>query len=178
MSGKARSNKGRHMGGVHTLDDVRARCEEVGDCWEWQRAINSERVPQVHCNGMPRPARRVAWEMVNGPVPTGMVVTNRHSCKNFRCVNPAHSKAVAAKVVLTANLQGANNAARKAKIAATKRKQMGVGADVVAAVRADASATKASDLAIDLGVSEATIYKLRRQALAASPFAGLMRGVA
>lgn len=172
---RSKGTTGKHLGGVRTLDDIKSRVEEVGDCWEWQRAINSERVPQVYFDGLPRPARRVAWELVNGPVPAGMVITNRHSCKNFRCVNPAHSKAVPAAFVLTANVRGANNETRKARISATKRKQMGVGADVVAAVRADASATKASALALKLRVSERTIHKLRRQAFATSPFAGLMR---
>lgn len=33
-------------------------------------------------------AHRVAWELVNGPIPTGLVI--RHLCHNPLCCNPAH----------------------------------------------------------------------------------------
>jgi HNH endonuclease len=33
-------------------------------------------------------AHRVAWEIVNGPIPHGLLV--RHRCHNRLCINPAH----------------------------------------------------------------------------------------
>ncbi len=33
-------------------------------------------------------AHRIAWEIVNGPIPAGLVI--RHMCHNPQCVNPAH----------------------------------------------------------------------------------------
>lgn len=165
------STMGKHLGGVRTLADLKARCEEVGECWEWQRHINSCGVAQILFDGMTRPARRVAWVLVNGSVADGMRIT--HTCGNHRCINPAHSKQVTQKAILKRNMDGANHALRVARMAATKRKQMGVPAQVVSAVRAD-STTPAKEMAATLGVSTATIYKLRRQALAASPFGGLL----
>jgi len=165
------TTKGKHMGGVRTLADLKARCEEVGECWEWQRHINKFGVAQVRFDGMPSPARRVAWTLAIGAAANGMHIT--HTCGNFRCINPAHSKQVEQKFILKRNMDGANQALRVARMSATKRKQMGVPANVVAAVRANSTAP-AKDMAAQFGVSTATIYKLRRQALAASPFGGLM----
>lgn len=169
------STQGLHMGGVRTLADLKARCEEVGECWEWQRYINSNNTPHVRYQGKPMSARRVAWEMVNGPVPDGKRIA--YTCGNYRCICPAHSAAVTATAVLANNLANANEGLRRARIAATKRRQMGVSTAVVSAVKADAT-TLAATLASQLGVSEATVYKLRRQARAVSPWGGLMRGAA
>lgn len=165
------TTSGMCIGGVRTLDDLNARCEEVGDCWEWQRYINTGNVPQVRYEGVPSPARRVAWEMVNGPVPEGKVITN--TCSNFRCINPAHSKPTKPERLFGRNKSATTEALRRARISNTKRRQMGVAPSVVAAVRADTT-TRVAQLAVDLGVSEATVYKLRRQALAASPWGGLL----
>ena len=167
------STKGMHLGGVRTLADIHARCEEVGECWEWQRYINTFGVPQVGFRGMPRPARRVAWEMVNGTVPNGKVIS--HTCGNFRCVNPAHAHPVTPRAVLKKNHDNSNATLRAARISATKRAQMGISADVVAAIKADPNAHVTSQ-AQELGVSRATIYKVRKQAAANSPWAGLLMG--
>lgn len=169
------STLGKHLGGVRTLQDLHDRCEEVGDCWEWQRCMVAGKVPQVGFNGTPRPARRVAWEMVNGPVPQGKHIT--HTCNNFKCINPAHAQPVPPAAVLARNLGNANNTVRRARISATKRAQMGISADVAAAIKASPHAHVASQ-AQTLGVSESTIYKLRKQAMAQSPWGGLMRGAA
>ena len=166
------TTKGKHLGGVRTLADIKARCEEVGTCWEWQRYINECHVPQVGYNGMPRPARRVAWEMVNGPTPPGMKITN--TCGNHKCVNPDHSKPVHPATILKRNAKSANEALRRARISRTKRKKMGPPPDVITVMQHDHT-SPVLELAQRLGVSESTVYKYRRQAATASPWAGLMR---
>lgn len=39
-------------------------------------------------DGVPRVASRVAYELTNGPIPTGLYVL--HTCDNPACCNPAH----------------------------------------------------------------------------------------
>ncbi|MHB2009873.1 MAG: HNH endonuclease [Acidobacteriaceae bacterium] len=61
------------------------------DCWEWLGKRDA------HGNGLltiylPRPcqllARRVSWELKNGPIPPGTIVYS--PCSNTGCVNPDH----------------------------------------------------------------------------------------
>lgn len=60
-------------------------------CWPWLAATtdfgHGVFARQRGSSGT-RVAHRVAWELVNGPIPAGMVL--RHRCHNPRCVNPAH----------------------------------------------------------------------------------------
>jgi hypothetical protein len=42
--------------------------------------------------GKPRRAHRIAWELVNGPIPAGMQLD--HLCRNRACVNVAHLEIV------------------------------------------------------------------------------------
>lgn len=62
-----------------------------GGCWEWT-AATSEGYGHIGVDGRVRYAHRVSWELVNGPVPDGMVID--HRCSNPSCVNPEHLRAV------------------------------------------------------------------------------------
>lgn len=53
-------------------------------CWEWQGA----KAPKGYGRCSAGMAHRVAYELVYGPIPEGLVI--RHKCDNPRCCNPKH----------------------------------------------------------------------------------------
>lgn len=83
---------------VSSLKDIKARCIEVGECWEWQGAFSNSRSPAAtiptqypHQPGVR--ARRVgahvlAWEAANMKSSGSMMVYR--TCFNKTCCNPAH----------------------------------------------------------------------------------------
>ena len=58
-------------------------------CWEWQGKRGGIGYGHIKDDGgATRMAHRVSWELVNGPVPDGMILC--HTCDNPPCVNPDH----------------------------------------------------------------------------------------
>lgn len=63
------------------------------DCWEWQRSRQESGHGRVYIHGdAMRPAHRIAYELVKGPILEGLVID--HLCRNPPCCNPAHLEAV------------------------------------------------------------------------------------
>lgn len=71
-----------------------AKVDATGDCWEWTGhqqfgyglfVVSSKplKVAKAH---------RVAWELLVGPIPEGLVID--HLCRVQRCLNPAHLEVV------------------------------------------------------------------------------------
>lgn len=69
---------------------------EVGrdtDCWPWRGGANDGGYGRVRIDGALVSPHRVAYEIVNGPIPEmpgyhGAVI--RHRCDNPACCNPSH----------------------------------------------------------------------------------------
>ena len=60
-----------------------------GDCWEWQGSVNKRTgYGKKQLNGRTLLAHRWMYEMLQGPIPDGLVVN--HKCSNRKCVNPHH----------------------------------------------------------------------------------------
>lgn len=74
-----------------------SKVDKSGECWVWTAARTTRGYGQFHSRlGFKQYkstlAHRVAWEMANGPVPTGMQLD--HLCRNRPCVRASHLEAV------------------------------------------------------------------------------------
>lgn len=84
----AQDHGGSDMSGIKTLDDIKARCIEVGDCWEWQGAMAGDGQPRHRMNGKDCKAHQTAFQFAGKKKPHGMYLVR--CCGNLSCVNPAH----------------------------------------------------------------------------------------
>jgi hypothetical protein len=59
-------------------------------CWKWTGGTNDMGYGRFYHKGKYTAAGKVAWELTNGPIPTGAAI--RHTCKEPLCVRPGHLK--------------------------------------------------------------------------------------
>jgi hypothetical protein len=65
----------------------------AAECWNWTASVNVRGgYGQFKIKGRVRRAHVVAYELAVGAVPEGLVLD--HTCRNRRCVNPAHLEPV------------------------------------------------------------------------------------
>ena len=93
MNRKARSYGGR----LELNDDLIKRfwwkVNKTNDCWLWEGALTDKgRGTTGIGGGITRPAHRVAYELMIGPIPEGLEID--HLCRVPRCVNPSHLEPV------------------------------------------------------------------------------------
>ncbi len=78
-------------------------------CWEWQAKTTRGGYGLYLLNGKWQMAHRVAFEMIRGPIPTGLQLD--HLCRNPRCVRPDHLEPVSGQEnILRGNGPAAINA--------------------------------------------------------------------
>ena len=77
----------------NTEDDF-WRHVEVGDCWNWTRALDRDGYGRFRLNGSYVRVHRLSYELLVGPIPENLVID--HLCRNRRCVNPDHLEIVTA----------------------------------------------------------------------------------
>ncbi|SIN33573.1 HNH endonuclease signature motif containing protein [Mycobacteroides abscessus] len=86
---------------MRTLDErfwEKVRPAGALECWQWGASLNDGGYGQIYVHEVRRPIRahRVAWELLRGEIPTGLVID--HLCRNRRCVNPWHMDLVTNEV--------------------------------------------------------------------------------
>ncbi len=64
-------------------------------CIEFTGSIDVAGYGRIHKDGRPQRPHRVAYELVNGPIPDGMQLD--HLCRNRACVNPGHLEPVSCR---------------------------------------------------------------------------------
>lgn len=75
-----------------------AKVRDDGDCWIWTAHVNPQGYGEfgrrgAGCRkGKSTRAHRIAYELVVGQIPPGLVLD--HLCRNRACVNPAHLEVV------------------------------------------------------------------------------------
>lgn len=84
--------------------------EETG-CWEWVASKQLGGYGKFRVGGKHVLAHRFSWEMLRGPIPTGLQID--HLCRVRACVNPSHMEPVSPRAnVLRGDTIVATNAAK------------------------------------------------------------------
>ena len=75
-------------------DDERfwAKVAKEDGCWLWAGALDRHGYGVFRYEARAQRAHRVAWMLVNGSIPDGLVLD--HLCRVPKCVNPAHLEPV------------------------------------------------------------------------------------
>lgn len=64
------------------------RLDKTGDCWVWPGGLTGSGYGQLNFMGIRWVAHRLAWSVVNGTIPPGMLCC--HTCDNRKCCRPDH----------------------------------------------------------------------------------------
>lgn len=77
------------------------------ECIESKRTITTNGYSRIFVDGKNIQAHRWAWELVNGKIPTGLVID--HICKNRKCVAIDHLRVVTQQENIMAGLHNIDN---------------------------------------------------------------------
>ena len=159
---------------THTVQSLKQRTIEVGDCWEWQGYYGNG-TPQVSQNGKMQAVRRVFTELLGGQIKKGYYIPK---CRNNRCVNPDHTAFNDPKTHLTKIGKVAlKSPTRRLKIQIHKRKTISKLTQEIADV-IRVSDDNSRVLAEKYGVNKSVICRIKRGEAwvnLSNPFAGLIR---
>lgn len=166
-----------------TLDEIKARCDEFGDCWLWRGAMQGGNVPAIRLSYKIDPKKKVVsvrrWiAQSQGKSVKGLLATV--SCKDKRCVCPDHIQLMPRKIlnVRIGQSIAKNQTPARRFNAANARVLAGLTKMDMATARAIRGGGKsAKKWADELGCSVSAVHRTIRGDSwkeYASPFAGLM----
>lgn len=143
------------------IDQINARCVDVGDCWEWQGAMQAcGSTPVVRINQKTIGVRRLLLQHLGVNV-RGKVCT--YKCGNPLCVNPEHLEAISRKKLslrLVKETRYTASVLRKSKIAEQARRRAKLTSELACEIK-QADGTQRS-IALRFGVSQATVSCIKR----------------
>lgn len=85
------------------------KVDRTGECWLWTGRGDAGGYGRVHYDGRDGYAHRLAYELLVGAIPDGLVID--HLCRVRNCVNPAHLEVVTQREnILRSDGAGAVNA--------------------------------------------------------------------
>lgn len=161
------------------IERVRKHIDEVGDCWEWNGAMQSNApTPAINWKRRCKPVRRVLAEAM-GKAIQGKFVTCK--CRNELCVNPDHLMVVTRKrlqEMLSKERNYTSNPVRNKKLADKARLKSKLTSELAAEVR-EADGTQ-REIAARFGISQATVSVIKRGKTwrdYSNPFAQLIGGL-
>lgn len=133
---------------------------EDGDCLIWTMSCANGH-PSVRINGKVVLVRRAIWEDMHGPIEPGKIL--RCTCGSPKCINPEHTvKTTYQRLAKELGAIGVmSGPVRSAKIAATKRAGPTAKLTDADVVRIRTGNETGVALALELGVNEATISRVR-----------------
>ncbi|URY99500.1 HNH homing endonuclease [Escherichia phage HC13] len=70
-----------------TVKSLKQRLMVSGDCWLFTGCVNNKGYGQIRHNGKTMLAHRVAYELITGEEPNGVLL---HTCDTPLCCNPEH----------------------------------------------------------------------------------------
>lgn len=161
------------------IERIRKHIEEVGDCWEWNGAMQSTApTPMINWKRKVQPVRRLLASELNKQI-TGKFVTCK--CRNELCVNPDHLLVVTRKrlqEMLSKERNYTSSPVRMKKLADKARRNSKLTVELAAEIR-EADGTQ-REIAARYGVTQATISVIKRGKTwrdYSSPFAQLIGGL-
>lgn len=162
---------------ANTLEAIKDRCEECGDCWIWQGACTQQGYPifRPFAKSPCTLVRRAAFELAGGKLKERVPLVTK--CGEKKCVNPSCIvESTTKKVARAAAKRGAfSTRQRAAKIAATKRTKGKLDMDKAREIMN--SKESGPVLAARYGVDRSLITRIKRGDAwkdYRNPFAGLI----
>jgi hypothetical protein len=160
-----------------TLDEIKSRCNEVGECWIWNSTLSNNGYPIVKVDGRCQLVRRIAYRhkpFAKELAPRQPVVAG---CDQRLCVNPAclTASSVAQVSKIAGKAGKLSGLAKSVKIAMSKRKTAKLNMDIARVIRM--STETGPVLAARYGIDKALVNRIKSGGAwkdYSNPFMGLM----